>query len=182
MAKTVIGTPYYMSPEVCESLPYTMKSDVWALGCVLYELCALERPFVADNLLGLVYKIVKSTPLPIPDHLSTEMKEIVEILLNKNVEERPTIVELLKMPYARTKMEEFISKGGLSSSRRIRVKKILKNPQTEMKHPVSLSKQLTEDSSNYHSSQKTLNFDPKIEKTNSMQEIGRSTYLKSDGK
>ena len=37
-AMTVVGTPYYMSPEVCESKPYTFKSDVWALGCVLYEL------------------------------------------------------------------------------------------------------------------------------------------------
>lgn len=44
-AMTVVGTPYYMSPEVCESKPYTFKSDVWALGCVLYELCALEHAF-----------------------------------------------------------------------------------------------------------------------------------------
>jgi len=41
-AMTVVGTPYYMSPEVCQSKPYTYKSDVWALGCVLYELCSLE--------------------------------------------------------------------------------------------------------------------------------------------
>jgi len=40
-AMTVVGTPYYMSPEVCENKPYTFKSDVWALGCVLYELCTL---------------------------------------------------------------------------------------------------------------------------------------------
>jgi NIMA (never in mitosis gene a)-related kinase 1/4/5 len=48
-----------MSPEVCESKPYTYKSDVWALGCVLYELCTLKHAFEANNLLGLVYKIVK---------------------------------------------------------------------------------------------------------------------------
>ena len=41
-AQTVVGTPYYMSPEVCENKPYTQKSDVWSLGCVLYELCALD--------------------------------------------------------------------------------------------------------------------------------------------
>ena len=57
-AQTVVGTPYYMSPEVCESKPYTYKADSWALGCVLYELCSLEHAFMADNLLGLVYKIV----------------------------------------------------------------------------------------------------------------------------
>lgn len=57
-AMTVVGTPYYMSPEVCQNHPYTYKSDVWALGCVLYELCTLKHAFSADNLLGLVYKIV----------------------------------------------------------------------------------------------------------------------------
>jgi len=64
---TVVGTPYYMSPEVCESKPYTFKSDVWALGCVLYELCTLDHPLMADNLLGLVYKIVREEPNPIPE-------------------------------------------------------------------------------------------------------------------
>ena len=57
-AMTVVGTPYYMSPEVCKSEPYSAKSDVWALGCILYELCTLKKAFEADNLLGLVYKIV----------------------------------------------------------------------------------------------------------------------------
>ena len=42
-ASTVIGTPYYMSPEVCQSQRYSYKSDVWALGCILYEMCALQQ-------------------------------------------------------------------------------------------------------------------------------------------
>ena len=54
------------SPEVCESKPYTFKSDVWALGCVLYELCMLKHAFAANNLLGLVYKIVSEKHEPIP--------------------------------------------------------------------------------------------------------------------
>ena len=72
-AMTVVGTPYYMSPEVCESKPYTYKSDVWSLGCVLYELCALDHPFMADNLLGLVYKIVTEIPSSIPMMYSEEL-------------------------------------------------------------------------------------------------------------
>jgi NIMA (never in mitosis gene a)-related kinase len=55
-----------MSPEVCENKPYTYKSDAWSLGCVLYELCTLEHAFSADNLLGLVYKIVQDKQAPIP--------------------------------------------------------------------------------------------------------------------
>merc|ERR1719476_1256008 len=41
-AKTTIGTPYYLSPEICMERPYTFSSDIWALGCVLYELGALR--------------------------------------------------------------------------------------------------------------------------------------------
>lgn len=41
-AHTLVGTPYYLSPEVCKNDPYTYKSDIWSLGCVLYELCTLE--------------------------------------------------------------------------------------------------------------------------------------------
>lgn len=58
-ARTVVGTPYYMSPEVCESKPYGYASDVWALGCVLYELVALRHAFDAPNILTLILKIVQ---------------------------------------------------------------------------------------------------------------------------
>jgi len=56
-----------MSPEVCESKPYTYKSDIWALGCVLFELCTLKHAFDSNNLLGLVYKIVKEKVEDIPN-------------------------------------------------------------------------------------------------------------------
>lgn len=48
-AKTIVGTPYYLSPELCEDKPYNEKSDVWALGVVLYECCTQKHPFDADN-------------------------------------------------------------------------------------------------------------------------------------
>jgi NIMA (never in mitosis gene a)-related kinase len=47
MAETVVGTPYYLSPELCEEKPYNHKSDIWSLGCVLYELCTFRYPFEA---------------------------------------------------------------------------------------------------------------------------------------
>ena len=91
-AQTVVGTPYYMSPEVCESKPYTHKSDIWALGCVLFELCALDKPFFAENLLGLVYKIVQDDPKPIPDTYSKELAKLVEMSLQKDPAKRPQIL------------------------------------------------------------------------------------------
>ena len=59
LATTAIGTPHYLSPEICRRKPYNHKSDMWSLGCVLYEMCALELAFPADNFVSLVHAICK---------------------------------------------------------------------------------------------------------------------------
>ena len=61
-ANTVVGTPYYMSPEVCENKPYDLKSDLWAMGCILYELCTLNHAFDASNLIDGITSLL-SNPL-----------------------------------------------------------------------------------------------------------------------
>ena len=78
VAMTVVGTPYYMSPEVVENKPYSAKSDVWALGCILYELCTLKHAFVADNLLGLVFKILREKYEQIPSVYSQEISTLIK--------------------------------------------------------------------------------------------------------
>jgi NIMA (never in mitosis gene a)-related kinase 1/4/5 len=80
-AMTVVGTPYYMSPETCQSAPQTNKTDMWALGCIMHELCCLEYTFKADNLLGLVQKICSGKYLPIPTQYSPELAKIIDMLL-----------------------------------------------------------------------------------------------------
>ena len=62
-AKTCIGTPYYLCPEAWENQPYTNKSDIWALGCVLYELTTLKHPFEAGKFLKLCSKSYLSNPM-----------------------------------------------------------------------------------------------------------------------
>ena len=64
-ANTVIGTPYYMSPELFKNKPYSYKSDVWALGCVLYEMCNLRHAFDAQSINGLAVKILRGSYPPI---------------------------------------------------------------------------------------------------------------------
>lgn len=57
LASTQTGTPYYASPQVWKDKPYGVKSDIWSLGCVLYEMCALRPPFTATDLQGLYRKV-----------------------------------------------------------------------------------------------------------------------------
>jgi len=96
-AKTQIGTPYYLSPEVCQEKPYTWGSDIWAMGCVLFEVCQLKVPFDAPSISGLVQKIVRG-PVPVPYNHSPVIRELVAIMLNRNAVSRPLADDILKRP------------------------------------------------------------------------------------
>ncbi|CAD8093903.1 unnamed protein product [Paramecium primaurelia] len=111
-ANTVVGTPYYMSPEVCENKPYTYKSDVWSLGCVLYELCNLSHAFKSNNLLGLVNRIVKEQASAIPSHYSKELADLINKLLIKNADQRPHTSEIFNFPLIRNTMQQFVAMQG----------------------------------------------------------------------
>ena len=115
---TVVGTPYYMPPEACQSEPYSSKSDVWALGVILYELCTLRQPFQCDNLLGLVFKIVQDDPDPIPTTYSPELQELVRKLMNKDQKKRPSTAEILKMDYVRQGMQQFVENQEIENQMR----------------------------------------------------------------
>ena len=65
LAKTFVGTPYYLSPELLSSQPYGPPADVWALGCIFYEIATLDHPFDANNFPMLANKIVSTEPEPI---------------------------------------------------------------------------------------------------------------------
>ena len=102
-AHTMVGTPYYLSPELCEEKPYNVKSDVWALGCVLYEMCTLKHPFDAHNQGALVLKILRANYAPISSQFSGELKGLVEACLAKDYKKRPSIQSILKRPGVKEK-------------------------------------------------------------------------------
>ncbi|KAL0481107.1 hypothetical protein AKO1_012887 [Acrasis kona] len=110
-ANTVIGTPYYLSPELCEDKPYNSKSDVWALGCVLYEVTTLKHAFNGQNLPSLVLKILKGNYPPIPAQYSDNLKNLIARALNKSPDLRPSMQEILEIPFLQAHVDKY--KNGL---------------------------------------------------------------------
>eukprot|EP00818_Percolomonas_sp_WS_P008760 CAMPEP_0117445926 /NCGR_PEP_ID=MMETSP0759-20121206/6060_1 /TAXON_ID=63605 /ORGANISM="Percolomonas cosmopolitus, Strain WS" /LENGTH=1113 /DNA_ID=CAMNT_0005238143 /DNA_START=344 /DNA_END=3685 /DNA_ORIENTATION=- len=108
LARTMVGTPYYLSPELVNDEPYGMKSDIWSLGCILYNLCTLKHAWEGRNLPALVLKIVSKDYEPIASHYSDELKGIVHRLLQKDPNKRPTIQELMGIPHMRYHKREFM--------------------------------------------------------------------------
>ena len=96
-ANTIIGTPFYLSPEMCEDKPYNQKSDIWALGVILYELCTFRHPFNASNHAALILKIMTANPDPILACYSSNLQKIVNWLLEKQIEKRPYCWDILNM-------------------------------------------------------------------------------------
>ena len=96
-AHTFIGTPYYISPELCKDQPYNDKSDVWALGCVLYELCTLNHPFEGGTQVEIYEKIISQKFKSINPEYSSDLKKMVDLLLEKDEKERPKMKDILKM-------------------------------------------------------------------------------------
>ncbi|XP_065681888.1 uncharacterized protein LOC100207375 isoform X1 [Hydra vulgaris] len=92
---TVVGTPYYISPEMCEGLAYDKKSDLWSLGCILYEMANLTKTFDGTNLPALITKIVSGTFAPIKETYSPEFRMLVHDILKKNPNLRPSAEDIL---------------------------------------------------------------------------------------
>ncbi|XP_024906507.1 serine/threonine-protein kinase Nek4 isoform X3 [Pteropus alecto] len=108
MASTLIGTPYYMSPELFSNKPYNYKSDVWALGCCVYEMATLKHAFNAKDMNSLVYRIIEGKLPPMPKDYSPELAELIRTMLSKRPEERPSVRSILRQPYIKHQISLFL--------------------------------------------------------------------------
>ncbi|XP_036913485.1 serine/threonine-protein kinase Nek5 isoform X2 [Sturnira hondurensis] len=99
LAQTCVGTPYYLSPEICQNKPYNNKTDIWSLGCVLYELCTLKHPFQAHNLHQLVLRICQAHVAPISPGFSPDLQALISQLFEVSPRDRPSINSILKRPF-----------------------------------------------------------------------------------
>lgn len=118
-ASTYVGTPFYMSPEICAAEKYTLHSDIWSLGCIMYELCAREPPFNANSHLQLVQRIRKGEFKPIPSVYSKDLANVIASCLKTNPMHRPDTISLLTLPYVwiARRQQEMVTIGKALKSR-----------------------------------------------------------------
>ena len=107
LGTTQTGTPYYASPEVWNDCPYDSKSDIWSLGCVLYEMITLKPPFRAADMEGLYKKVTKGQFSKIPDIFSNDLHQIVIFLLQVNPKLRPSCDQILNHPIVQKRIDYF---------------------------------------------------------------------------
>ncbi|XP_048742053.1 serine/threonine-protein kinase Nek11-like [Ostrea edulis] len=121
LASTFTGTPYYMSPEVLKHEGYNSKSDIWSIGCILYEMCTLQHAFDGKSLMAVMYKIVEGELPNLPEKFSPDLNNVLKLMLSKDPEKRPTATDLLKIPIIKNHIaklsKEFHAKNQDNSSR-----------------------------------------------------------------
>ena len=101
-----VGTPYYMSPEQIDETKYNEKSDIWSLGCFLYELTTFKPPFQAKNQIMLAMRIKSGKVEKINKRYSEELWRVISLMLNVNFEKRPSSDELLNIPQVSIRIRE----------------------------------------------------------------------------
>jgi len=108
-ATTGIGTPQYLSPEICRQQKYDYKSDIWSLGCVLYEICALHPAFPGNDWVQLFQNILKARYSPLPGVYSSSLAEMVKVMLRPEPSRRPTASQIVNASSLKEDVHSYLS-------------------------------------------------------------------------
>lgn len=108
MARTSCGTPYFMAPEVCNGEQYGQKADAWSLGCAIYELITLNKPFSGENITQVFDSIKNKDYDALPPDTDTGLVLLISRLLRKNPTNRPSIFEISVDPKIRSYIDAFV--------------------------------------------------------------------------
>eukprot|EP00443_Scrippsiella_acuminata_P049919 CAMPEP_0115417020 /NCGR_PEP_ID=MMETSP0271-20121206/23910_1 /TAXON_ID=71861 /ORGANISM="Scrippsiella trochoidea, Strain CCMP3099" /LENGTH=953 /DNA_ID=CAMNT_0002841397 /DNA_START=68 /DNA_END=2930 /DNA_ORIENTATION=+ len=110
-ARTFVGTPYYLSPEVIQEKPYSWPSDIWSMGCILYQMCALKVPFDATNITGLAQKICKGPIPPAPSDYSDSVRELQLGMMERIASRRPKADDIINRPAIQSVVRAMLSEA-----------------------------------------------------------------------
>ena len=133
-AKTVVGTPYYLAPEIINNKPYDSKCDIWALGILLYELMTFKMPFNAVSLPLLSIKINRGVYKPPPSTYSSDIRNLLKNCLTLNPEERPSIDDILQLPLIKERIKNFLNEVQYDQSLLRTMAKKYKDKKREERH------------------------------------------------
>ena len=114
-----VGTPYYMSPEQIDNIKYNEKSDIWSLGCFLYELTTLHPPFEATTHLNLAKKIKSGKFENIPSMYSNNLCKVINMMMNIDQNLRPNIKEIISIPEISLRIKEKKIKENIKKLKRM---------------------------------------------------------------
>jgi NIMA (never in mitosis gene a)-related kinase len=105
-AKTLIGTPFYMAPEIFSNQPYSFPVDIWSLGCVLYEMVTCRKPF-GNNPMLFLPNVLHQPPFPIEGNISNNLQYLIFSMLNKNPSERITLDQIQNVAFVKQFSQQF---------------------------------------------------------------------------
>ncbi|KNC49192.1 NEK protein kinase [Thecamonas trahens ATCC 50062] len=105
-AHTYVGTPFYMSPEQVRGVAYNSKSDVWSLGCLIYEMAALSPPFVASTHTKLIEKIKEGRYRRLPSVYSEDLTKVIKAMLEMSTTRRASVRSLMDFPPIALRLRE----------------------------------------------------------------------------
>ena len=165
-AKTKVGTPYYLSPEIINSKPYDSKSDIWALGVLLYEMMTFKMPFNASSLPSLSLKIIKGYYPSPPTSYSKDLIDLVKKCLNLDPKKRPSVENILRLPFIKKRIFGYLDEVQFNEDLSITIiKKYKEKKENEKKRRQNIMINKRNENNNIRQSQKKLTNDTNIEKS-----------------
>ena len=191
-AKTLVGTPYFLSPEIITNKPYDAKSDIWALGVLLYELMTFKMPFNAVSLPLLSIKINRGVYKPPPSTYSSGIKDLLKRCLTVDPDKRPSIDDILNLPLIKNRINNFLKEVQYDQDLHSTMAKKYKEERKKNKHKYKIVNRENGDKNQENKNEKTdkeIKENNKNQITNSnkndtikMDEIANSKTEKSETK
>ena len=179
-AKTKVGTPYYLSPEIINSKPYDSKSDIWALGVLLYEMMTFKMPFNANSLPSLSLKIIKGYYPSPPTSYSKDLIDLVNKCLTLDPKNRPSAENILKLPFIKKRIFGYLDEVQFNEDLSITIiKKYKEKKENEKKRRKNIMENKRNENNQRRLSQKMpINSKKNIDKTEKNYESDKNKVKK----